>query len=332
MRKILLAVLLIFALSLGSVAMAQDTECLGLPAAECALLEESNAAMAGITSAAFDFSLAISDGGAPMPMLSGSGRFNGEGISVDPMALTETSDPAAIIGALSGVIPMLNAELNLDLSGAGMPLQLNLLLVDGVGYLNFGALSMLLGGSEALTQMGLPTEWGGLDLVDTLTNLAPMMEGMSGEMGDMGATEMDPAQAEALGENMLQYVTAAAVAGTGTTDFVYTVDLAGILSDPAFAEMVTEQIEAQGMSQAEAEEALGALQNGSASLTMTVNNDSKFIERLFVSLVFTVEGETAGIEFTTNVSGHNATAPVAAPAGAPVAKFMDLMMLMQGSF
>jgi hypothetical protein len=332
MRKILLAVLLIFALSLGSVAMAQDTECLGLPAAECALLEESNAAMAGVTSAAFDFSLAVSDGGAPMPMLSGSGRFNGEGISVDPMALTETSDPAAIIGALSGVIPMLNAELNLDLSGAGMPLQLNLLLVDGVGYLNFGALSMLMGGPDALAQMGLPTEWGGLDLVDTLTNLAPMMEGMTGEMGDMGATEMDPAQAEALGESMLQYVTAAAVAGATTTDFVYTVDLAGILSDPAFAELVSEQIEGQGMSQAEADEALAALQNGSASLTLTVNNTSKFIERLFLSLVFTVEGETAGVEFTTNVSGHNATAPVAAPAGAPVAKFMDLMMLMQGSF
>jgi hypothetical protein len=330
MRKIFLALLLIFALSLGSVAMAQATECLGLPEAECALLNESNAAMAGVTSAAFDFTLSVSDGATLVPALSGNGRFNGEGISVDPASFADTTDPTALISALSGLIPAMNAELNLDLSGAGMPLQLNLLLVDGVGYLNFGALSMLMGGPDALTQMGLPTEWGGLDLIDTLTNLAPMMEGMTGEMGD--TPEVDPAQAEALGENMLQYITAAAVTGAGTTDFVYTVNLAGIFSDEAFQGMIEDQIESQGMSTAEAEEALAALQEGTASMTLTVNNDSKFVERAFITFQFTVEGETVGIELEANVSGHNATAMVAAPADAPVAKFMDLMTLFGGGF
>jgi hypothetical protein len=39
-----------------------------------------------------------------------------------------------------------------------------------------------------------------------------------------------------------------------------------------------------------------------------------------------------GIELEANVSGHNATAMVAAPADAPVAKFMDLMTLFGGGF
>ncbi|MBK9124616.1 MAG: hypothetical protein IPM16_16065 [Chloroflexi bacterium] len=342
MRKYLMILVMILAmLAFGGSAFAQDPLCGNLTGADCDILVQSAAAQEGLTSATFDFTLNIGSGSDIIP-LTGNGSY-----AIDPAAIAAidmdalagaAADPTAVFGALGGVLGAFDGELNINAMGM---IDLNLLLIDGVGYLNFGALAPLLGGPEALGAMGLPADWAGLELVGALEMLGPMMGGM--EMPDTGgAAAMDPAQTEALMNSLM----GAAIITRGADEdgkavFNTTLDFNAIFNNEEFMGLVMSQAGAGELSEselAEAQQMLSAL--GSAinvSVTQKVDlasfyqTDVEFNIALDGAAFAAVTGESMdSISITGGFSfaNFNAAPALSAPAGAPVATVMDLMGMM----
>lgn len=355
MRKIMITLLMVMMLVLSGLSSAQDAMCGNLDEANCAFLTESNAAMMALNSADFDFNLTLTmsgmaDGSDGSFILSGDGSFNGDMSGIDPTAMAASGmDISASIDMLKTVFTSFDGELNLGLAAPeqGLPegmLSFELLLVDGIGYLNFESLGLLLGGPDALSAMGLPTGWGGLDLIDVIDQAVAMMGDLSeleGSMGDMGD---QAAMQQAAMDMAMKYLQMERLADEGgLAVFQTTLDFGGMLADPAFLEMVQAQAEGQGQSitaeeLAEASEMLAAMGEG---LTMTIvskiNVDTKFVESTTFEMVLdaavfaAAAGESGtgslAVSGVFNASNFNSAAEIVAPAGAPVAKFMDLMML-----
>lgn len=345
MRKIFVTLMLLAVLMISGMAFAQEaTTCPpGLDDATCTLLDESNAAMSTIKSVAFDFTISVAVEEEVQPLFTGNGAAAGDFDGVDFSSL-DTNDVNAVVGVLPELLGRFQGELNMNLAGM-LPLELR--LVDGVGYLNFAGLAPLLGGPEALQAQGLPTGWAGLNLIEVIGNLAPMLESAAGELPE--TDPVDPAEAEAqaaaMAEAAAQYLTSSAAVVDNTTVITSNLDLAGFISDPAFAELIEQQIEAQaGMTGGEvsSEDVVNALQNSTFIITQTIDNNSKFLTGLtfdlgldaqaFGELVGETAPEGAGpvlISGVITVRDHNAVAPIAAPEG-PVATFAELMQLFGG--
>lgn len=349
MRKLMLLVLMAAMLLMGNAVMAQDstTFCGGLSDADCALLTESTTAMEGLTSASFTFSLDITADGAQAGTLniSGDGAFSYDAGVMASLADVDPNDLMAALDALKTGIGAFQGDLALNISGTGSaavpaPIGLELLLVDGIGYLNFATVAPLLGGAETLTMMGLPTEWAGLDLVDTIEQVValagPQLEEMQGQMGDAAAMALSPDQVMALG----QYFTFTREADAdGAAVFSGTADLAGLLNDPTLMGLIEQQMEAQGQEIPDGaiEQLMGVADAFTINLTQSIDLETRYLRGL--NFVFNVDGAAldalgAGsgtpnvvIAANINFADFNAAPAIAAPAGAPVATFMQLIGL-----
>lgn len=347
MRKFVVSVLILAMLLLGGTVFAQDA-CGGLSEADCAIVTASSQAMEGVNAATFNFTLNILAEGETLT-ISGNGAFDASGLaSVDASAFTGT-DVTAIFDALGAVVAGFSGDLSLSISApasAGMPpIALELLLVDGVGYLNFESVGMLLGGADMLTAMGLPTGWAGLDLVDTIEQIValagPQLGDLESQLGDqMGSMDqMDMSQFE----TFAQYgsITRQADEG-GNAVFVSTIDMGGIFSDPAFLPLLQAQLAAQGTDLSEAEmaqvmEMLPALASAfDVTLTQRINLTTSFLTGAdFVvaidgaALAALGGGDVSDVTISGSISlaNHNAAPAITAPAGAPVATFMQLLGL-----
>lgn len=342
MRKMMVGLMLLAMLLVSGLSFAQEPTvlCGGLAEADCAILTQSAEAMAGVTSATFtlDFAFDAGDQGALNIAANGSFEADMAALGLDATALAglNSSDPTAVFGVLKTVVQGIKASLNLTVSGSGamaLPAEVNvdLLLIDGIGYANFKKLAALAGadGDQMLGAFGI-TEWAGLDLVGAID----MMSGMGAEMGDMSAAQPDTAALEAA---VAQYVTITRGADVdGEAVFTTTIDLAGLIGDPAFAEMMA----AQGteMGEAEAAQAMEMLQG--VVITSTSNIDLATFYQTAVTFDFSLSGEVlaaAGADAPSalNLSGgvvfdnFNAAPALTAPEG-PVATIMDLMGLAQG--
>jgi hypothetical protein len=348
MRKFVVSVLILAMLLLGGTVFAQDP-CAGLAEADCAILTASSEAMEGVTSASFNFTLNIQAEGESLT-ISGDGAFDVSGLMGVDASAFEGTDLTAIFDALGAVVQGFSGDLSISISApasVGMPpIALELLLVDGVGYLNFGGVAVLLGGPETLTALGLPTEWAGLDLVDTVEQVValagPQLGELEEQLGDqMGSMdEMDMSQFE----TFAQYITFTRLDDEGSTAvFSGTIDLGGIFTDPAFLPLLEAQLAAQGTEMSEAEMAevlnvLPALANAfELSLTQRINQSNYLLTS--ADFVFAADGAAlaalgGGDVSDVTVSGsitladHNAAPAIAAPAGAPVATFMQLLGLL----
>lgn len=335
MRKILLSLLLIVMLSLGGASLAQEFDCGGLSDADCAILQRSAEVMEGLTSAAFNFDMLISIDNEVLG-LSGNGTFNLDNMTeIDPLALNST-DPTVALNALGEALSGLNASLNLSINAPDAPpITLNLLLINNVGYLNFESLAFLLGGPETLTMMGLPTGWAGLDLADVLSSLGLFLDpSMMGDMGmDMDMdTDMEVSpELEAAVAGFSRITRLPDVGGEAV--FRTDIDFAGLLEVEEFRALVDQQLAAQGQAQ-DAEMIYALLREMDISVTQTVDLNTFFNTSIVLSLALDVAnvmpGEQGSVvaNIIVNLSGFNSTAPAVAPAGAPVATFMDLFMLL----
>lgn len=336
MRKFMITLMLLAVLMVSGMSFAQDaTTCpAGLDEATCTLLDESTAVMGQLKSIAFDLDISLTAEGQTQPFITGNGAAAGDYDGVD-MAALNTTDPMAALGALPDLLGRFQGELNLNVAGM-LPLELK--LVNGIGYLNFAGLAPLLGGPEMLTAQGLPTEWGGLDLNDILTNLAPMLEGM--DMGEMETTTPSEEEAMAMAESLAKYLTATAINDGASTVVTVNVDLAGLIADPALAELIQQQIDAQAAAtggEVSAADVTAALQGSSFVFTQTVDNNSKLLTALAFDMTLdgsaispeAPEGATVTITGVINLRDHNAVAPIVAPEG-PVATFADVMTLLGG--
>ncbi len=343
MRKMMVGLMLLAMLLVSGLSFAQEpmVMCGGLAEADCAILTQSADAMAGVSSATFTLDLVMDAGDQGNLNVSANGSFEADmaGMGLDATALAglNSADPTAAMGVLKTVIQGFKGTLNLTMTGSsevGLPgdVNLDLVLVDGIGYMNFKKLSSLMGeqGDAMLTGFGI-TEWAGLDLVGAVD----MLGGMAGEM-EMPETP-EQGDTTALAEAVTKYVTISRGADVdGEAVFTTTVDLAGLISDPVFTDMMA----AQGteMTEANAEEAMKMLDG--VVITATSNIDLETFYQTAISFDFSISGEALAASggdapSALNLSGgltfdnFNAAPAVVAPEG-PVATIMDLMNMFGG--
>jgi len=356
MKSRLLALCMMFVLIAALVpgVMAQDTTiCGNLSADDCTALTTAFTNTGAAGSGAFTLSSTIdiqSDdpSQAAKVDINADGKFSG----VKPMSMTDMTamgaDPAAALQkateGLKGFSGELNLTIGLPTSAASMtggePLTLNLLLVDGVGYIDFSKLPATI--TPMLQAYKIPTGWAGLDLIDTITNAGGMLTGMTGSTTtpSTSSTE-DMAKAQALFAKYLVYTR------DGDT-FTGSVDLAGLFKDPDFQAMMKTADTSKEIT-AEEQAAMDSLADAKFEVVFTLAGDKLGEIKLNVE----VPGSTltalaaanassdstdatsapptaVNVSFDLKYSGLGEAQTIAAPAGAPVAKFADLMALMQG--
>lgn len=346
MKSRLLALCMLFVMLVAIVpgAMAQDPVCGNLSGDDCTALTTAFTNTAASSSGAFTLDSTIdvqSDDPSQAVNLTikADGKFNGVNMAgmTDMSAITDTS---AAITALTEGIKSFSGELNLTIGlpaeaaamTGGEPLTLNLVLVDGVGYIDFSKLPASI--APLLQQMGIPNSWAGLDLVDTLTNAGDMAaSSMTDSSSSLTGTE-DLTKVQALASKYLQYTR------NGDT-FTGTLDLAGLFSDPEF-QAVASQGEASGEMTAEQTAAIESLKDASVEVTYTLNGDkigsitaNVAIPGSTIAALNATSADTStssaptaiNVTLSLNYTGLGETQTVSAPADAPVAKFADLMTL-----
>ncbi len=324
MRKGLLIVLLAL-LTVSGAALAQDTPpvfCGDLSAADCAILEQSQTAMLGLTAASTEFSLDLqieAEGNTVPISLTGSATFSGVermDHELDLGDMTEMPDITPMLDALRGF----NADLNLTLTvpedvAEDMPantVTLELRLVDGVGYINFDQLQAFMEDAEL-------TGWGGLDIASLIEALAkeitPEMLSQFGDLAEM--SNVDPAMMEQMQQFsdpafIGQYVSITRTDdGSGATaTFATTLDFAGMMKDPAMQDMIREQMRAQAeqqgeqMTESEETMALGMVGMVFEDTNMIVTEEIDTATGLVASVSFSMDMDMSNLaEMDDNSSG-----------------------------
>lgn len=346
MRKVFVCMLMVLALvAFGGSAMAQDPICGSLTGADCEILTQAAAAQGGLNSATFTFTLDIAVGEQAIP-LTGDGSFSVDPAvkaqleAIDPNTLS--ADPTAALNVLGTALQGFDASLNV--SAMGLPL--NLILVDGVGYLNFESLAPMLGGAQA----GIPAGWAGLDLNGAVEMMGPMLSGM--DMSEAQA-QVDPAQQEALMAAVTRNTTT--VRGEdaeGQANFITTFNFGGLLQDESFLGLVMSQAapgqELTEEQLAQMNQMLTAMGEG-INISFTQSIDLATYYTTGFTFDFDLDGatlaaaaasvgeETGPVEdisvvLDINFADFNAAPALSAPAGAQVSTIQELMGAMGGGF
>jgi len=258
------------------------------------------------------------------------GKFNGfAGASVEDVTAMQ-ADPAAAVAKLTEGLKSFSGELNITANlptsvasmTGGQPLVLNMILVDGVGYLDFSKLPATVG---AMTGGKTPTGWAGLDLIDVLTNLGPSLKPST---STTSTSTTDMAKVQGLITNHLEYTR------DGDT-FTGNVDLIGLFNDPEFQTM-TNMKEINDAQKA----AIESLGDATFQIVFTLDGDKLSELQLTIDLpestmtAFAAAStssssstppKAANISIDLKFSGLGEAQTVTAPEGAPVTKFMELM-------
>jgi hypothetical protein len=249
----------------------------------------------------------------------------------------------------------LDATLNLNVdAGAGDEIVIELVLVDSVGYVNFGALG--LAGMQLGEDLTLP-EWGGVNLPELLETMGPQLGAMMGGGMPGGGAGMPGGGTTGGGlpedfdpESFAQYFTITRLEddamddGTAVAVFEMSVDFAGMMSDPA----VQEAIEASGeeVTEAQMEAMMSMYENMAFTFNVYVGLEDNYLYGfdLALSMDMSAMAATSGtrtsgnpgavdVAFSLYFADFNAAPEITAPEGAEVAtsdQIMSLMGMMMG--
>ncbi len=271
--------------------------CGDLNAADCSLIQDSQAAMTDLESSSFTLDMNMDISGIPeMPnglafSLTGSGLTTTDksllaGFSdLDPTKFA--TDPAAIFDVITDALPAIGADLQFSLTlpqellkemGGALPetLKLSLKMVDGVLYVNAEELATY------IPQMKGAAGWLGIDLAEavSLVMKQPGFAESLKEMQGMNTGSMNPelmqafSDPEAIASFMsIERVGDSQVDGKDVAVFEMTLDYAGLMKMPAMQDMMKQQFEASGtkMSDAEMEQMLAMMQTIGENITLTVH-------------------------------------------------------------
>ncbi len=355
MKSRLLALCMMFILIAAMVpgVMAQDTTiCGNLSADDCTALTTAFTNTGAAGSGAFTLNANIDvqsedASQAGQVAITADGKFSG----VKPMSMTDmtamSADPTAALTTLTEGLKGFSGELNLTFglpaSAAAMtggePLVLNLILVDGNGFIDLSKMPASL--APMLQQMKIPNSWVGLDLVDTITNLGGMMTASSSGSSASSTASEDLPKVQALFSKHLEYTR------DGDT-FTGTVDLKGLFTDPDFQALQKSADSAAAITDAQ-QAAIDSLDNATVQLVFTLAGD-KLSE---INLTIDLPGDTlaalnaasassstdatpttpptaVNITFDLKYSGLGEAQTIAAPAGATVSTYADLMTFIGG--
>jgi hypothetical protein len=373
MRKFLILCLMAGLLVMGGVVSAQDTPpvfCGSLAQADCSILQQSQTAMKDLKSA--DVSLTLNFTGENIPdmpstepltiTLTGTGSFSGDMSGLGAMPTMNSSDPSASLAYATKALAAVNAKLNLTLtippsvsqmaggsSGASIPssIPINLVLVDGKGYIDLDSLAPVLAATGQETT-SMPKGWAGLDLVEALNQMAPMMTQMASmatqEAGASDAMQafMDPTF---IGKYLkIERGADATVNGDAVAVFNSTVDIAALLQDPAVQAEIQKQAAATGSAQAEGSVAMISQFASAMSLTATTqvgtadnivrsaSTDLTVDLTAMMAMMPTPDGATTQmaapiikVHFDYSLSNINSAQAVTAPEGATLIPLSSLM-------
>ncbi len=354
MKSRLLALCMMFVLIAAMVpgVMAQDTTiCGNLSADDCTALTTAFTNTGAAGSGAFTLSANIdvqSDDAsqAGQVAITADGKFSG----VTPMSMTDMSamsaDPTAALAkateSLKGFSGELNITVGLPTSAAAMtggePLVLNLILVDGNGYIDLSKMPASL--APMLQQMKIPNSWVGLDLVDTITNLGGMMTASGSSSTASTTASEDLPKVQALLAKYLEYTR------DGDT-FTGTLNLKGLFNDPDFQAM-QKSADSTAEITAEQQAAIDSLDNATVQVVFTTAGE----KLTGIQLTIDLPGETLAalnaasassssdatattptsikVTFDLKYSGLGEAQTITAPAGATVSKYADLMTFVSG--
>ncbi|MBI1280924.1 MAG: hypothetical protein GC179_22560 [Anaerolineaceae bacterium] len=343
MKSRLLALCMMFVLIAAMVpgVMAQDTTiCGNLSADDCTALTTAFTNTGAAGSGAFTLNANIdiqSDDAsqAGQVAITADGKFSG----VTPMSMTDMTamtDPNAALAKFTEGLKSFSGELNLSFglpaSAAAMtggePLVLNLILVDGNGYIDLSKMPASL--APMLQQMKIPNSWVGLDLVDTATNLGGMMSASSSSSSASSTASEDLPKVQALFAKYLEYTR------DGDT-FTGTVDLKGLVTDPDFKALQKDT--AKEMTEAD-QAAIDSLDDATVQVVFTLAGDKLGEIQLNIDLpgstlaaINAASPDSSSdavptsvkVTFDLKYSGLGEAQTITAPAGATVSKYADLM-------
>jgi len=348
MKSRLLALCMMFVLIAAMVpgVMAQDTTvCGNLSADDCTALTTAltNTGAAGSGAFTLNASIDVQSDNDPSQAgkvdITADGKFSG----VTPMSMTDmtamSGDPTAALAAVTAGLKGFSGELNLTFglptSAAAMtggePLVLSLIMVDGNGYVDLSKLPASI--APLLEQMKIAKGWVGLDLVDTVTNLGGMMTA-SDSTGTASATASeDLPKVQALLAKYLEYTR------DGDT-FTGTLNLKGLVTDPEFQAM-QKDADATKEITAEQQAAIDSLDDATVQIVFTLAGDKLGGIQLNIDLpgstLAAMNNDSENTDSTSvpptavkvtidlKYSGLGEAQTIAAPAGATVSTYADLM-------
>lgn len=338
-------VIMLAALVPGVAAQNTTIPCGSLSADDCNVLTGAFTSMSEVTSGTFTmdgFVEILSDD----PTMAGKltigidGKFNGAPVMSMTGNPASLADATAALGQAGEALKSFSGELNIKLglpqqaaamTGGASEINLQLRMIDGVGYINFDSLAESLGAMAQAFQ--LPKGWGGLKIAEGL----PMMSGMASSMTGsdtqaFGANTTDIAKMQAAAYKYFDVVR------DGNT-FNMTFDIPGLLSDPDVQSMMNSQGEAAS---AEAiQKAIDGLKDVKLNIAYVVN-DANQIGEINVAMsipesAFQQMAENSNdplpsgmnMEFSMKYADLGTPQTVATPEGAALATIDELM---QGIF
>lgn len=310
MRKFILLLLVGLLLS-GIPVLAQDTPpvfCGDLSEADCAVLNNSAAAMRELRSAVMNFEVGISAANLPDTRpdsislrLSGVGSFSMNGsteLFTNPNALLE--NPEALPQALSELLRSISGDLSLtiffdenliELASQGngdLPQKagLSARLVEGFAYLNLSKLA------ELDTSGTLPRGWVGVDLATVVQRALEEVLSQGIDFAELNTNPMDP---QATLELMSAYTSIerlqdVTVEGQNAAVFQTTIDIAGLFSSPEYRELLIQQFEQMDAPYSDADldtmmDMIGAIYGGfTISTTQTIGLDDYYVYNMSADL------------------------------------------------
>ncbi len=338
MRKFVsLLLLLIGLLAMSGLASAQElvkVPCGALAQADCALLQQSVEAMAGVKSSDVSFSLVATAENVPdMPVagplsvsVMGQGTFTGDMsafYTVPSKALA--SNPAAAAEYLQKVIGGLNGDLQIKLSlpkqflaASSFPIPaeipVNVRLVDGKGYLDFDALTNAFGKDAGLN---LPPGWGGVDIVGLIGQGIDSLN--ADEMTGAGEVSADLMNPEFVQKYLLVERKAdEQLAGDGVAVFQYSLDLQGLLNDTVVQDAINKAAESQDRL---TEDQIAAIQQAFSGLTLTLTQKIGLNDHFVRSTALNFSFDMTEIMKLQDKPTEEATAEATVTGPAPVLTF-----------
>lgn len=370
MKKLMLALIVMLLLAFGGAAQAQDIPvfCGGLSDADCQIVTASQQAMMDAQSASASLNMDLRIDNIPdMPVAALAFNLSGQGAyALDPALLAKyaEADPMALLSdmtqlgtlmeeiftAFSGQLSLtltIPADLASQMSGGGMTipeqLSVDLVMVDGIGYINLDQLA------EALPGAGVPAGWYGLEIAKLFGDLFEMLAPMMGDMGSLPGMNMDSFSAFADPEFLNSYATIERLADSdGAAVFKTTLDFAALMSNPNMREMMRQQMELQGqtMTEADLDMALGMVEQMYDGLAMDmlqyINLSDSYTRRIEINMAWDLTslmgmmGESGGaapvmgMKVAVDYADFNAVAPITAPEGAAILTAEDAIQMFMG--
>jgi len=372
MRKLGLIALLTM-LCISGAAFAQTTMpvfCGDLSATDCTILTNSQTASKSLDSASFNLTVNTTITNGPEMQepvtigVTGSGSYSGiAALHAGDMTMMQT-DPGAFI---SSVLQNFDGDLTLTVNlppevvaqaGAGTPnsLTLQLRLVDGFGYINFDTLKPLM--SEMGSGMNF-SGWGGLDLASllkaALQQMPDMFNNMSGMNGMTNGADMSALMQQFSDPAFMSKFVTITRTDTGTGDtatFETSVNLAALMAQPEFQDMMRQQMAAQGqtMQQQDMDQMMSMMTMMYQNMTVTVTEEIGLSDSFVHSIHGVVNFDTSAmmtsmasmadvtptpgaaepapvvnIDFTLTYADFNSVAPITAPPNAAILPWQSLL-------